>query len=146
MENTQIEVILKIKILNKILEQDFLKRLEEKELTPQQGRILLFICDHYEKIEISQNLIETTFDLSKSTVSGLIKRLTNKELIKIKKVKNTNLLFPTQNGLDIKKYFVSQREETFKRLCNNLSDDEINNMIRQLDILINNFKKEDKQC
>ena len=95
----ELDIIYYIKVLNKLMTADFTKRLNEHGLTCQQGRVLFYI-NHRVKdgFEVHQNDLEERFNLSKSTVSGLVKRMEKNELIiKINNHKYCSLL-PSEKG------------------------------------------------
>lgn len=140
------KILFQIKHLNKTLDIDFSKRLEVYDLTPQQGRIILFICDNYEKMDISQKMCETIWRLSKSTVSGLIKRLEAKSLITITRIKKEHILKPTEEGLKIRDAFIENRKKVIAKLLEKMSDEEINLISDYFAKMITNIEKEDYEC
>ena len=140
--NTNHSIIAKIHYLSKLLDQNLSKLLEEKGLTPQQGRVLLFVCNVYEKEEITQETLCRVFELSKSTVSGLVKRLVNNDLIKLEINKNSHILKPTDKGNELRLYFKEQRDKTIEKLLNNVSEKENDELMNKLDLLISNMRKE----
>lgn len=140
------KILFQIKHLNKTLDLDFSKRLEVYDLTPQQGRIILFICDNYEKMDISQKMCESIWRLSKSTISGLIKRLEAKSLITITRIKKEHILKPTKEGLKIRDAFIENRKKVIAKLLEGMSEEEINIMSDYFTRMIKNIEKEDSEC
>jgi DNA-binding MarR family transcriptional regulator len=144
MENKQSLILFKIKHLDKLLEANFARRLDKVGLTPQQGRILFFVCKSYKNdIPINQNTIKDKFELSKSTTSGLVKRLMLKSLIAIKKDKNNNLIVPTEEGLKLKDYFIENADRTFKNVLGDLDENTSKLIVEQIDNIIERLKKEE---
>ena len=135
-------LIFKIHYLNKLLDSNFSKLLEEKGLTPQQGRVLLFICNAYEKHNITQETIVKVFELSKSTVSGLVKRLVNNDLIELSTNKNSHVLKPTNKGLKLREYFKEQRNKILETLLNDFNEEQVIEINQQFDTLIENLRRE----
>ena len=143
MENERI--LFEIRHLNKILDIDFAKRLENYGLTPQQGRIILFVSDHYEKFEINQQMLERLWRLSKSTVSGLIKRLVQKNLILVIKEKKKHIIKPTEEGLKIRDTFFENRKLVVNKLLQGLSNEQIEILSNNINTMIKNIEKEENE-
>lgn len=139
------DVIYLIKCLNKELAKDFDKRLAEFGLTGQQGRLLFFIyCQtHNEGAVVHQNDIEKAFLLSKSTVSGLVDRLVKKELIERVIESPYVSLVATQKGVDIVESIKKNKNQTIKKLTQNLSEEEVQRMIQNIKLLIKNIKEDE---
>lgn len=142
------DIIYLIKCLDKELAKDFDRRLAEFGLTGQQGRLLFFIyCQtHHEGNIVHQNDVEKTFLLSKSTVSGLVDRLVKKELIERVIESPYVSLVVTQKGTDIVESIRKNKNQTIKKLTQNLSDEEVQRMIQNIKLLINNIKEEEEDA
>lgn len=137
------DLLFLIKHLNKALEQDFDRRLMEFGLTNQQARLLFFVAKKTREGEVvHQNSIEKRYELSKSTVSGLVDRLVKKNLIKRINEKQFVNLVPTEEGMSIVKYFVENRNKVIAKLTNGLSQDEIDSMLQNIKLLTKNLKEE----
>ena len=94
------DIIFLIKYLGKLLDKDLDARLSEYDLTGQQGRMLFYIAKrtNIDKEEVHQNDIEQEYHLSKSTVSGIVKRMEKKGIISIEKQHPYAVLKPTEEG------------------------------------------------
>ena len=137
------DILLEIKKLNKILKTDFDKRMETYALTSQQARVLQFIAKECSlQKEVHQNDVEKRFDLSKSTVSGIIERLEKKNVIKKSISGFYCVLSPTNKGLDIVENIHKNRDNVISKLLKGFSNDkkiEIKDIISQL---INNMEED----
>lgn len=130
--------------LFKLIGKDFDKRLEEVGLTGQQGRILFFIVNKYkDNIEIHQNDIELEFSLSKSTVSGIVKRLEKKELITVTKQPPYAILKPSNKGLELVQHLIDSKKENLKRLTDGFDEKEQKQFCEYLLKAINNMEGDD---
>ncbi len=140
------DVLFLIKKLSKDLSNDFDKRVNEYGLTSQQGRVLFFINKrvNFDHIDVYQVDLENRFELSKSTVSALVKRMEKNGLITIKKEKNKSSLIPTEKSLQIIDKMHERRTVTIEKLFKGIDEkrrEEILNGIKQL---INNIEEEDE--
>ena len=139
------DIIYLIKCLDKELAKDFDKRLAEFGLTGQQGRVLFFIkCQTKNGIVIHQNDIEKNFNLSKSTVSGLVDRLVKKGLIERVIESPYVCLVPTEKGKNIVETIHSHKDQTIKKLTRNLSPEDVERMTQNIKLLISNIKEEEE--
>ena len=109
------DIIFLIKHLSKLLEKSLDETTQKLGLTPQQGRILWYLLRNEDQ-KIKQVDIEKRFSLSKSTVSGLIKRMLNKELISRDKKDNHLEIAPEGRKImdDFNKCNESLREDLLK--------------------------------
>lgn len=135
----------KIKHLNKLMEKNFNKALEEYNLTAQQARILFFLADYIEgrkEIEINQRDLEREFDLTNPTVSGILLRLEEKGYIqritsqkdgRFKKIVVTSKTWMFLEELDVK------RKNSYKYLVQGISEEEETEFKRIADIMIHNL-------
>lgn len=98
--NKEKDILLLIKRLDKLIKKDFDDRLSEFGLTGQQGRILFYISRrvNLDKQEVHQNDIEKEFHLTKSTVSGLVKRLEKNGFIETIKSFPYTIMNPTSKA------------------------------------------------
>ncbi len=143
--NVEEDILLLIKTLNKLLMNDFDKRLNEYELTCQQGRIIFFIYRkaNLGKEVVHQNDIEKKLALSKSTVSGLMKRLEKKGLIE----KEVNPPYyswkATEKAMSMVNHFHQNRMKTIEKLTTGFNEEEKESLVKNINKLIDNMKKEE---
>ena len=135
-----------IKHLSKIVELRLDKEINKLGLTPQQGRLLNFLSKMEEEdVKVRQTDIEERFSLSKSTVSGLIKRMICKDLIYKKKISSDYYLYPTENGKEVISKFREEMRKVKESISSYLEEDERTELIKTLNKLIE-CMKEDEQC
>ena len=141
-------VLRKIRYLNKLIDADFEKRLSEVGLTAQQGRIFLFIYwkNKEQDVEIHQNDIENEFHLSKSTVSGLVKRLEKTNVIERIKQHPYAILKPTSQGDEIINHLRANRKKTIEQLFTGLNEEEKEQMMKLIEKMIVNMGGGSKLC
>lgn len=140
--NKKNEILYLLRYLHKVIDKDFDNRLAEYDLTGQQGRLLFFIAckTNYENMEVHQNDIENEYHLSKSTVSGLVKRLEKKGVITIEKQHPYAILRPSDIGNEIIDHLRNKRKESIDTLLNGFSDEEKENLIEYVNRLIENME------
>ena len=143
-EKRREDIIFLLKYLNKLLDSDLDKRLAEQDLTGQQGRIIFYINREVSCLgkEVHQNDIEREYHLSKSTVSGIVKRLEKKGIISIEKQPPYAILKPTQKAKDIIHYVHMHRDETIAQLLNDMDEDDKKVIIKLLNKMIVNMEGE----
>ena len=134
------DILFLIRRLNKLIDQDLDARLATYGLTGQQGRIIFFInrrseIDHQ---EVHQNDIENEYHLSKSTVSGLVKRMEKKEIITIEKQHPYAILKPTDKAKEILCHLRTHKDETIERLLSGIDDTD--KTFEQLLLMIENME------
>ena len=136
------DIIFLIKYLSKLLDKDLDARLSEFDLTGQQGRILFYIAKrtNLDKEEVHQNDIEQEFHLSKSTVSGIVKRMEKKGVISIEKQHPYAVLKPTSEGECIIHRLRERRTEAVSKLMEGLSKEQQADLIKELNKLIENME------
>ena len=136
------DVIYLLRYLTKLTNQDFDKRLSEYGLTCQQGRILFYVerMTNQEKKDIHQNDIENEFHLSKSTVSGLVKRIEKKGIIKIEKKHPYAIIIPTEEGRSIICHLRKHKDEAIACLFQGVSDEDKEKVIKTLNTMIENME------
>ena len=139
-ETKKTDILFLIKRLNKLIDQDLDARLATYGLTSQQGRILFFINRRFEieHQEVHQNDIENEYHLSKSTVSGLVKRMEKKEIITIEKQHPYAILKPTDKAKEILCHLRTHKDETIERLLSGIDDRD--QLFEQLLLMINNME------
>ena len=138
-EERKKDILFLIKRLNKLIDQDLDARLATYGLTGQQGRVLFFINRkvNIENVEVHQNDIENEYHLSKSTVSGLVKRMEKKEIITIEKQHPYAILKPTQKAKDILCHLRTHKDEAVETLLKGI---DANQTIETLLKMINNME------
>lgn len=136
------DIIYLIIYLKKLIDKDLDNRVSEYGLTGQQCRILFFIDRHDDVIH--QNDIENAFHLSKSTVSGLVKRMEKNGVITIEKQHPYALIKLSERGLEIINHLKDERENNLERLTKSLNKEDKVNMCEYLIRLIDNMEGGEK--
>ncbi len=134
MENNY-DILGKINSLKKYICLRFDEGLEKYNLTFIQGQTIRFI-NHNPGVK--QVDIQKHFELSKSTVSGLITRLEEKHYIK----RIDNSLFLTDEAMSLIDYFAKVYKDLNKTLTKGLTEEEIDNLYKCLDKLKKNIKED----
>ena len=136
------DIIFLIKYLGKLLDKDLDARLSEYDLTGQQGRILFYIAKrtNLDKEEVHQNDIENEYHLSKSTVSGIVKRMEKKGVISIEKQHPYAVLKPTEKGECIIHRLKEHKNEAVEKLNKDLNEKERDSLLKELNKLIKNME------
>lgn len=124
--------------LKKLVDKDFDNRLSQYGLTGQQGRILFFVF-HSER-EIHQNDIEKEYHLSKSTVSGLVKRMEKKGFINIEKHHPYAILHVSDKGKEVINDLKVHRKEAMSSLLKGISKEDQDYICKNLLKLIDNME------
>lgn len=135
-----------IRKITKLLNCNLTKELESLGLTAQQGRVLLFIggLTYCKKEHIHQKDIEEMLELSKSTVSGLVDRLEEKELIiRIPQSNSCNIVL-TEKAISILKEIEKNRADHRASVLQNISEEEKATLINILNKIIDNMKGDEK--
>ena len=140
--NKKDNIIYLVIYLHKLIDKDFDNKASSLGITGQQGRILLFInrktlC---EQTIVHQNDIENEFHLSKSTVSGLVKRLEIKGLISIEKQHPYAVIQLSDKGKDIICHLIEHRKENVDQLTKGLDEKDKQVACEYLVKLINNME------
>lgn len=139
------DILFLVRCLSKKLRNSFDNRLAEKDLTAQQGRCLCFISkNNYLGIAVHQHDIEKEFELSKSTVSGLVDRLEKKGLITRTPSGSRTKIILTEKGEAVIDYIHEGRVETTNKLLNGFNDDEKSEILQIVKKLISNIKEVDE--
>lgn len=147
-QNKKDETLYLLRYLHKVIDKDFDRRLAEYDLTGQQGRILFFIAckTNFENIEVHQNDIENEYHLSKSTVSGLVKRLEKKGVITIEKQHPYAILRPSQMGNDIIEHLREKRKQSIETLLSGFTEEEKKTINKNLLKMIINMEGGDENA
>ena len=138
--NRKNDIIYLIKYLQKLIDADLDKRLEFYDLTGQQGRILFFIHKktEFDQVEVHQNDIENEYHLSKSTVSGLVKRMEKKGIITIEKQHPYAILKVTDKAKEILCHLRKHRDEAEEQLLKSINNKEL--LLKELRTMIENME------
>lgn len=123
------ELIPLFRVIDKEFKKDFEKRLSKYGLTSQQGRLLFYInwktCN---KEKVRQVDIEKHFQLTKSTVHGLIERMEKANLVIKVKEKNNQYIEISKDCKKILEDVSSQRMECLNKMTEGLSEEEIDTL------------------
>ena len=142
--NVKDDIFFLIKHLSKCIELSLDKESAKLGLTPQQGRLLGFLIRREkENVKVRQIDIEERFQLSKSTVSGLVKRMESKNLIYKKKEKKDIFILPSDEGKEIMAIFIKKAEAIKQNMMSSLNEKERESTIENLNILLEALRKED---
>ena len=129
------ELIPLFRIIDKEFRKDFEKRLSKYGLTSQQGRLLFYInCNN----KVRQVDIEKNFQLTKSTVHGLINRMEKANLVIKIRENNNQFIEISDSCKKILEDVFSQRMECLNKMTQGLSDEEIETLHSLLMKIYNN--------
>ena len=142
------DIIFLIKYLGKLLDKDLDARLSEYDLTGQQGRILFYIAKrtNLDKEEVHQNDIENEYHLSKSTVSGIVKRMEKKGVISIEKQHPYAVLKPSEKGECIIHQLIEKKTDVDNKLLDGLDEQKRTILKEELNKLIENMEGGNGLC
>lgn len=146
MENRpfELDIIYYIKSLNRLLTKDFDKRLSEFNLTSQQGRILFYIFrNNLNNKDVHQVDIEKQFHLSKSTVSGLVKRMEKNGLINKIQSHPYHSLVLTDKSRGILDNIHKNRIKIVEKISQGFSEEQQKQITNTLEIMVKNMEKEE---
>ena len=136
------ELIPLFRVIDKEFKKDFERRLSKYDLTSQQGRLLFYInWNNKNGYKVRQVDIEKNFQLTKSTVHGLISRMEKRNLVIRNKDKNNQYIEISDDCKKILEDVFSQRMECLNKLTEGLSDEEINTLHGLLTKIYENKKK-----
>ena len=125
-KNKKEELVPLIRIIDKEFKKDFERRLSEYGLTAQQGRLLFYInWNSMNNKQVRQVDIEKHFQLTKSTVHGLISRMEKANLVIKNKDKNNQYIIITDDCKKILKSVFDKRMECLDKMLNGVSNEEI---------------------
>ena len=141
-KNKKEELIPLIRIIDKEFKKDFEKRLSEYGLTAQQGRLLFYInWNIINDKQVRQVDIEKHFQLTKSTVHGLISRMEKANLVVKNQDKNNQYIIITDDCKKILQSVFEKRTECLDKMMASLSDEEIETLHTLLMKIYNNRDK-----
>ncbi len=130
-----------LKITNQIFDTYINNSLKDINLTNSQATIMMYICYNYKhNIDTNQTNIQDKFNLSNPTVTGILNRLEDKLFISRVKNGRNNIIIPTDKSLLMMKSSKNKVEEIENKILNNLSKEEINNLVSILSKIINSNK------
>lgn len=144
----------KIKRIDQLCKIRMNKNLEQLDITVAQMHVLLHLF-HCKGDKITQKMLSEHLEVKHSTMSGILNRLKEKELIEInvdnenKKYKNITL---TEKALEKIEFMSCQRNETEAILLNGFSQNEIEQLYGYFERLYNNLvngtevSEEDMNC
>ena len=136
------ELIPLFRIIDKEFKKDFERRLSQYGLTAQQGRLLFYInWNNKEGNKVRQVDIEKNFQLTKSTVHGLIDRMEKANLVIKRKEKNNQYIEISNDCKKILEDVFSQRMECLNKMTQGLSDEEIDTLHSLLTRIYDNRDK-----
>lgn len=123
------ELIPLFRVIDKEFKRDFERRLSKYDLTAQQGRLLFYINWNTKNgNKIRQVDIEKNFQLTKSTVHGLINRMEKANLVIKIKDKNNQYIEISDDCKKILEDVFSQRMECLNKMTEGLSEEEIDTL------------------
>ena len=127
--NKREDIFRLIKFIDKELRNDFQSKLSEYGLTAQQGRLLFYIsCNNKNGQQIRQVDIEKHFQLTKSTVHGLINRMEKANLIIKRKEDNNQYIQISEKTEGILMHVFDKRTECLNKLTKGMSEEEIDQL------------------
>ena len=120
------EIVLLVRFIDKVFKADFQSRLSEYGLTSQQGRLLFYInWNNKNGRKIRQVDIENHYQLTKSTVHGLIDRMEKAGLVtKVKEDKNQYIEI-SEKTKEILHDVFEKRTEVLDKMLDGVSEEEI---------------------
>ena len=120
------ELVFLVRIIDKEFKKDFERRLSDYGLTAQQGRLLFYInWNIINGKQVRQVDIEKHFQLTKSTVHGLINRMEKANLVIKNKDKNNQYIEISDDCKKILQDVFDRRTECLDKMMNGVSDEEI---------------------
>lgn len=136
------DIIYLIRYSFKLIDADLDQRLNEYGLTGVQGRILFFISHKTlkEHKNVHQNDIENEYHLSKSTVSGIVKRMNKNGFLNIEKQHPYAIITPTDKAKDVLTHLGRHREEAVNKLLKDIPEDKRQELALLLNKLITNME------
>lgn len=132
-----------IKIIEKELDQHLIQVFKEDDVTPSQFQILLFLLDNQNRV-ITQKDIGKELESAHTTVIGLLKRMSEKGLVKIEvnrdngKFKNVSL---SENGMKLACKISNKKIFVDKKLLDGFSEKDIEALKEYLERLRVNIRK-----
>lgn len=126
--------------------KEFNRDLKQYNLTGVQANVLIYLFFKEKDGDIFQKDIEKHLNLTNPTVTGVVKRLEQKELIKRYCSKDDGRYkchVLTEKGREYAKYSIEyMRNEKEKQILNGFSDDEAEFLIKLLQRILKNLGEE----
>lgn len=117
--------------------------LQQYNITGAQANVLIFLYFHERKGDVFQKDIEKHLNLTNPTVTGVVKRLEQKELISRSCCKNDGRYkchILTDKGKKFARYAINyMRNEKEKQILKGFSDDETEFLLRLLKRILSNL-------
>ena len=136
------ELLFLIKFIDKEFRKDFENRLSEYGLTAQQGRVLFYISrSNKDGKQIRQCDIEKHFNLTKSTVSGLIDRMEKGGLVFKRKEGPNQYIAISEKTESILMHVFEKRNECLDKMLDGLNEEEIEAVHKLLTKIYDNRDK-----
>ena len=140
--NSKEEILSLFRGINKIFKKDFEKRLAKYELTAEQGRLLFYIEHNLSRgNKVRQVDIEKHFQITKSTVHGLVNRMEKRNLIIRKKEGKNQYIEVSDDCKKILNDVCQKRTEVLDEMAADLSEQEIEILINLLSKIYDNHNK-----
>lgn len=137
----KVRLSLLLKIVNNLFERELNNKISTLELTRTQCSVLGYLNRNVNK-EINPRDIEKEFNLKRPTVTGILKRLEEKEFIIMeqseidKRYKQVKLTYKSREIHNIMQQNLFEAENV---LYKNLSEDDKKELYRILKIMMNNL-------
>lgn len=131
----------KIKRIDQLFKMRMDHNLEQFDVTIAQMHILIYLFKNSEK-KITQKVLAEQFGVKHSTMSGILNRLKEKDLISIrvdKENKKYKIIYPTPKAMQLDEQMSLHRNETEALLLKDFSKEEIEQLGSYLDRLYNNL-------
>ncbi len=122
-----IQIATLIKMLNNTIDKELNKNFAHLELSSTQALVLEYLFSHQEKM-IYQKDIETEFNFSHPTVTGILKLLSEKGFVTCvadKKDHRFKRILLKEKASDIYTEMLSLHQQTLNKLFKNLAPEEI---------------------
>lgn len=135
-------------VISRLLKSIIDDTLKNYDLTKSQSDIIRFLCTRENEIT-TQKDIETYFQISNPTVTGLLNRLEQKQFIQRMDHpfdKRAKQIVLTQKGWEVHTAVENQIEENEKILLEGFSESEKEIYLDFLKKSLNNLSKEVKKC
>jgi len=127
-----------VKFLHHTITKRIDKILEDTKITPQQGMIVSFIYKSNGKIK--QNQIQEKFGISKSTVSGLVKRCIENGFIERK----GGYLILTPKSIEVKEKIREVEITINEIMLKDFSEEEKENLAKYIEKIKKNMEGDNK--
>lgn len=130
-----------VKQLNNIMEMQFNHSLKQWDLTSSQFSVIMYLL-HNQDQEINQKMIETAFLLKGPTVTGIVKRLVEKDFIRRRPDaldRRINYLELTEKGLALETIVCAEITRLEAATLRGISDDHLDLLEALLSQILKNL-------